>query len=201
MFKVKNNQVLTRRAKMKRLLIMALALFAVPVFGFYPMSNNDGLEIRVVSKLQAPDWSMGHLEGQLLTMKVHDKVTVGGIWEMHEDNKNSFAVQTTYQVNPYLDVAVAGKVFNLKSFGGEVLLNGKLNYKNHVIKPFFKMDHKKLTEVGLAYFFALKKTSFHVGAAVQPKKDFKGLAEVTVFAGTSFANKGPLMKELESGVK
>lgn len=180
-----------------KFLTLILCLLCFSANAFYPMQSKEGYELRLIAKLEAPDWTEPKLEGQIVSVKLSDKFSVGGLFSLgidEEDPAKSHAgVQTTYKVNQYIDIAVAGKLSNLKELGGELLVSGNIPYNNHLLKPFVKTDHKVLTEVGAVYYFSVKKIGFHIGAAMQPDFKIKKIRNVGLFFGASFEDAGDLI--------
>lgn len=163
------------------------------------MNNEEGHELRLVAKSSQPNLKNFTLEGQIASMKLSTDVKIGGVFSLAEE-ESALGIQTAYAINKYVGISVAGKLNNLKALGGEVLVNVNIPYKNHVVMPFIKTDHKILTEVGLVYYFKLDNTDFHVGASLSPsfleEKEFK-IEGLSFFAGASIYAGSKILKDLK----
>ena len=184
---------------MKKILfsILIMPLFC---FGWYPHKTSSEIRVIAVNTLENfknfNDWD---ISGQLLQKKISEQSQIGAMFSLGSREKESkIGAHYTYSVNKYVDVAFSGDVSQHQNFGGSFWVNLNVFYKGFELKPFFNVDHRTLSELGLIVYKKIGESFFNFGVAYSPHVSLTGNKEskestISLLFGTSFENLGKLI--------
>ena len=192
---------------MKFLLSALFALgFCFQAFAWYP---HEGSEFRLLGVHQGPvsfddfqDLKAWRINGQLVHKKVNDKLSAGGVFELSDPkHRSKLGALVSYKVNDLLEVSVTGNLNDKKDLGGEFIVNMNIPKGNYLLKPFLRVDHNKIGELGAVVYFKFNKIPINIGAAYAPEFEVgnKKIEQLTVFFGTEFVSDESILNRVING--
>ena len=179
--------------KYGKFLFIFLLFPACALASWYPHKSTSELRFVSAHKGEIKEENLKKLSrwevsGRLLHATVKNGHQLGGIFQLgSEVSESKLGLHYTYSVNELLDLTVAGDAKDaFKNFGGAFWVNLNINYKGFHIKPFFNVDHKQFSEVGIVAYFKLQGVECNVGFAYAPKIGPRKEEVLTLMFGTSF---------------
>ena len=150
-------------------------------FAFLPHKDKS-TEFRVL--VTTDDFSNYEFNGQIVGGSVlHSKIKIAGLLEM-DKTKSAMKGYLEYQLNDYIKLGVAGGVNNNMSGVADFMIIGHIPGGGVDFLPFLKVTHKALGEVGMVFYWTIKKVVFNVGLSYQPHINRHQKDMVTLMVGT-----------------
>lgn len=167
---------------------------------FYPSQSKH--EFRLVAKSNygvLRDWT---IEGSMFESRQADKLKVTTGFRFSKHN-SAIGANIVYSVNDLVNLAVHVDLDQKIDFGGGFWVYGDYKAASFTLKPYLKVSHNKVGELGAVLYTKIAKADVHVGAGLIVPAGLENFSirnsSAVLIVGTSFNYDPTVLKNLLGG--
>lgn len=164
---------------------------------FYPSQGQH--EFRLIAKSNfglLRDWK---IEGSMFESKYAHKLKITTGFRFSKDN-SAIGANVVYSVNKYVNLAVHVDLDQKIDFGGGFWVYGSYGNTKITIKPYVKISHDKVGELGAVVYSKIGDASIHLGMGVVVPTGLEHASlrgsNMVLILGTSFDYDPTVLKNL-----
>ena len=155
--------------------------------GFMPHLNSSP-ELRIIA--EGASFSDYKIHGAIIGgEEVLKNVKLSGMLSMSKEDSHLKAL-AEYQLNDYLRIGLTGGLSQAGKGVGDFIAIGQFPLiKNIVFLPFLSVSHEVVGDVGVVFYFKIKKVSFSAGFSYCPEIRGHQEQKFSLMVGTGLSNR------------